>query len=100
MDKTERIDKFIIGLENEKLVKKNLRKYSWLSGSSTQVSSITIWRDSVELQWNSDRRIFDKFIKRIMQKNEDLIAYGYFWKSDGSCPSKIVFKFTEEYKGA
>ena len=100
MTKAERIDKFVSDLENDKLVKKNLYKYSWLSGSSTQVSPIIIWRDCVELQWNSDRRIFDKFIKRIMQKNEDLIAYGYFWKSDGSCPSTITFTFIEEYKEA
>lgn len=100
MGKTERIDKFVIDLENEKLVKKNLYKYSWLSGSSTQVSPITIWRNRVELQWDSDRRIFDKFIKRIVKENEDLIAYGSFWKSDGSCPSTITFRFREEYKGA
>ena len=92
----DRINEFIEQLKNDKIVKKNLYAYSWLSGCSTNVSPITIWRNSVELQWNSDRRIFDKWIKRVVERNSDLIKSGRFWKSDGSCPSTITFWLKEK----
>ena len=69
----ERINKFIDDFKKEKLVQKYLCKYTWLSGSSTTVYPITIWKDYIEIQWSSDKNIFKKFIDRI----EHLKNYPY-----------------------
>lgn len=92
------IDSFIDKFTKEKIVKKNLYEHIWLSGSSTPVYPITIRDYEIEFQWNSNRRIFDKFINRTIEKYKDIFESGYFWKSDGSCPSAIVFKFKDEFK--
>ena len=89
----ERIYKFIEDFKKEKLAQKYLYKYTWLSGSSTTVYPITIYEDSIEIQWESDKNIFGKFIDRIVNNNADLFSKGFFWKSDGSCPSTITFCF-------
>ena len=94
----KRIKQFIEEFKTEEIVKKNLYDYTWLSGSSTTVYPITIWKNEIEIQWKSDKKIFDKFINRIVEKYNDLFKSGYFWKTDGSCPSHIVFTFTDEYK--
>ena len=92
------IDSFIDKFMKEKIVKKNLYEHIWLSGCSTRVYPITIRDDEIEFQWKSDRRIFDKFINRTVEKYKDIFESGYFWKSDGSCPSTITFKFRDEFK--
>lgn len=92
-DKKNRINKFVSDLQKEKLVQKYLCRYTWLSGSSTEVYPITIWNKDITLQWKSDKKIFDRFIERIVKENSDLISRGCFWKSDGSCPSNIIFYF-------
>ena len=97
-EKKKRIYQFIEEFQNEEIVKKNIYGHTWLSGSSTTVRPITIWRNDIEIQWKSNRRVFDKFIKRMVEKYNDLFESGYFWKTDGSCPSRIVFTFTDEYK--
>lgn len=91
----ERIDKFIEDFKREKLTQKYLYKYTWLSGSSTTVYPITICEDSIEIQWKSDKNIFEKFINRIVKTNTDIFSKGFFWKSDGSCPSTITFCFKQ-----
>jgi len=98
MDKLDRIKQVVAEFQNEKLVKKYLYEHEWLSGSSTVVHPITIWADEVVIQWKSNKNVFEKFIKRIVNKYNDVFEYGYFWKSDGSCPSKLVFCFNDEYK--
>lgn len=94
----ERIQQFIDDLKKEEIVRKNLYGSSWLSGSSTDVYPITIWRDEIVLQWQSDRNIYNKFIQRMVDKNSDILKSGYFSKSDGSCPSRIVFRLKENLK--
>ena len=91
----KRIDKCIEDLKKEKLVQKYLYEYTRLSGSSTNVYPITIWKESIVLQWKSDKSIFDKFIQRVVDKNSDIFSDGLFWKSDGSCPSTITFYFKD-----
>ena len=91
----ERVDKFVEDLKKQPIVMKHLCDYTWTSGSSTQVYPITIWQDEVVLQWDCDKNIFDSFINRMVQKYSDLIEWGSFWKSDGSCPSTITFKLKE-----
>ena len=93
MTKEKRIEQFIEEFCAEELAKKYLYDYTWLSGSSTIVYPITIWKNEIEIQWKSDKKIFDKFINRIVGKYNDLFKTGYFRKTDCSCPSVIVFPF-------
>ena len=93
-----RINRFLEELKEEKLTKKYLYSGDWISGSSTIVFPITIWKNSIVLQWKSDKKIFDKFINRLVMRNTDLFDNGVFWKSDGSCPSTIILYFTDKYK--
>lgn len=97
MDRSARIDRFLAGLKKDKVFQHNIEEHAWLSGAATTVYPITVGIKDITLQWKSDRQIFDKFIKRIETKNSDLIKYGYFYKSDGSCPSSIVFMLTDTY---
>ena len=90
-NKDEKIKEFIDKLKAESLVSKYLYKQPWVSGSTTTVNPIMVWANQIELQWNSDKRIFGKFIRRIVNANSDIISSGTFWKSDGSCPSTIIF---------
>lgn len=96
MDINYKIQQFIKEFTKEKLVKKYLYSRTWLSGSSTTVYPITVWKREIVCQWKSDKRIFDTFINRIVEKHSDLFNYGYFYKTDGSCPSALIFRFKEE----
>lgn len=91
-----KMEQFIEEIKKEKLVQKYLCKHIWTSGSSTEVYPIIIWQNEIELQWNSDKSIFDKFINKMVEKHKDIIEYGMFWKSDGSCPSRIIFGLKKE----
>lgn len=46
----ERIQQFLNELKKDKIVKKNLYPYSWLSGSSTEVMPITVIPKEIILQ--------------------------------------------------
>ena len=94
------VRKFVEELKAEEMVKKHLYKFTWLSGSSTTVYPISIYYESfptsaVVLQWDSDERC-TKFINKIVKKYSDILERGYFWKSDGSCPSTITFWLKEK----
>ncbi len=90
-----KVTQFIEYLKAQELVKKYLYNDCWLSGSSTTVHPITIFEKSkqIVLQWESDKRIFGKFIERVKKENPEFIIDGKFWKSDGSCPSTITFYY-------
>ena len=92
MNREKRISQFVVDFQNNRLVKKYLCTNTWLSGSSTIVYPIMVRKDEITFQWNSDKRIFDKFISRTVEKYNNLFKSGCFWKSDGSCPSTITFK--------
>lgn len=87
---------FIAALKREPLVKKYLSKTPWLSGGSTWVFPITVSKRTVELQWESDKAIFRKFIERVVREHGDVVEAGYFRRGDGSCPSTIVFVLTQK----
>ena len=95
MNREERISQFVIDFQNDRLVKKYLCTNTWVSGSSTTVYPIMVRKNEIIFQWNSDKRIFDQFINRTVERYKDLLEAGYFWKSDGSCPSTITFKVKE-----
>lgn len=92
MNREKRISQFVVNFQNDRLVKKYLCANTWLSGSSTTVCPIMVRKNEIIFQWNSDKKIFDKFISRTVEKYNDLLEAGCFWKSDGSCPSTITFK--------
>ena len=98
MNKQDRIQQFINEFQMENLAKKYLHKWIWTSGSCTYVYPIMVWKDNITIQWDCDKRIFDKFINRIVKKYNDLFESGYFWKTDGSCPSTITFIFKEKLR--
>lgn len=96
----EMVRKFTEELKKEEMVKENLYEHIWISGSSTKVYPITIWVESfatseVVLQWKGDRKC-NVFINKIVKKYNDILEDGYFWKSDGSCPSTITFRLKEK----
>ena len=96
MDRKDRIQQFINEFQTENLAKKYLYKGTWISGSCTTVYPIMIWKNDITIQWNCNKAIFDKFINRIAEKYNDIFEYGYFWKTDGSCPSTITFRLKED----
>ena len=71
------------------LCKKNLYPYTWLSGASTNVYPIEVYKpeNRITLQWWSDRNC-PAFIRWI--ESFDIVDKAQFWKSDGSCPSTIA----------
>lgn len=98
----EIIHQFIEKLNKEPLIKKNLCKCAWLSGSSTYVHPIEIrirpsenLADEVILQWESDR-CCDKFIQRIVKSYPNVLKKGHFCRSGGSCPNTIVLYLKEK----
>lgn len=95
MNKYDLVDE----LKEDKLIKKYLYKYTWLSGSSTTVYPIMCWEQDgfikeITIQLDADKNVFNKLIERYKNKYNN-IDYAYFDKSDGSCPSKLVFKIKE-----
>lgn len=88
------INNIITEIKNDKMFSKYIEENKWLSGSSTTVYPITISEISKQItfQLNTDKRIFNKFIERICKKY-DKLKRGYFWKSDGICPSTITFYY-------
>lgn len=95
MPSDSRIQTFLSDFKKEPLTQKYLYPHTWLSGSTTQVPPIAIEKRSIRFQWDSSKRIFNKFIKRIVAENADMFSDGLFWKSDGSCPSTITFYFKD-----
>ena len=81
---------------SEKTINKHVRKYSWISGSSTEVRPITIWKESVCVQLDTTRAVFQKAIDRVVEKNKTLFKSGSFCKNDGSCPATITFYLTKD----
>lgn len=91
------INSFVNKLIREKIVLKYLCPFKRLSGSSTIVHPITVTKNKLILQWESDKKIFDKFIQRMVKEYNHMFESGHFWKSDGSCPSTITFNLKEEF---
>lgn len=87
-------------IKQDKLINKYLYQHTWLSGSSTYVYPIEIWKNKddsireIRIQINAKRNCFRKLIERYQNKYQD-IKYAYFTKNDDSCPSELVFKFKE-----
>lgn len=79
----ERRKSFIKDLQADSFVQKNAYK-------------IQDCQQDLEIAWKSNRSC-DKWIEKQIAKQGDLIQYGYFKKSDGSCPNRIVFRYNKAY---
>lgn len=77
----------------DKMIQRYIYNGTWTSGSTTVVYPITLWVESGEIvvQLRNHKNVFGKLIERIKEASNGLITNGYFWKSDGSCPSTIKF---------
>lgn len=90
------IDSIVKEIREDRMFNKYILNHTWTSGSSTVVYPVMINHISKEVifQINTDKKIFDKFILRVCNKYKS-IKSGYFWKSDGSCPSYVKFNYTD-----
>ena len=83
------LDKIAKELQEEPLIKKYMLDHTWTSGSSTTVYPIMRWKESVDVQLNTDRNVFKNLLKRYEDKYN---IYAYFVKNDGSCPPELRFR--------
>lgn len=74
-------------------------KEPWLSGCSTWVNPIQVWKHSVNIQLDSKKRdkrraaIFRSLFRKLNNMFPKITAG--FWKSDGSCPSEYIIRFND-----
>lgn len=85
-----RLEELLINIEQSSVIQKYMTGFQ--SGATYQLP-ITHWVESkeIEVMVESDRNVFNKFIKKICDKYKDIIKEGYYWKTDGSCPNRIYF---------
>lgn len=79
-------------LKNSAFVKEHIVEHTRLSGSNTTVYPIQEWIDGINIQWKTNKPC-QKWIDDVKKNFDGLIAYGSFWKTDGSCPSVIHFQY-------
>lgn len=83
----------LAALKAEQIINKYMYKNTWLSGSSTTVYPITFWKNEVEIQLNTKKNLFEKFIDRFVEQHGDLVISGSFCKMDDSCPATLTFYY-------
>jgi hypothetical protein len=77
-------------------IQKHTISYTWYAGSSIEVYPIDINPTSVEVYVDSGKRnYYSNAIPSIVNSNADLFCKGWFHPSDGSCPSYIVFTYSD-----
>lgn len=88
------IDKII----KEPLIQKYMYEHTRLSGGNTIVSPITIYKNCTENTIEVRVQIKTKinYFKGLLGKytKYDNYLYGWFDKTDNSCPSVLILKFT------
>ena len=88
------IEVFLDWLQNQGIVQQQLYDITWISGSSTTVYPITVCQSCVEIQWKEDNEP-KALIDSATALFTDIISYGVFSKTDGSCPSTVHFQLKE-----
>lgn len=95
--KENNIYKIVNELEKETLIQKYKYKHIWLSGSSTQVYPIMIYKNNTEntIEIRIQIRVKRNYFKGLLDKYKKYDNYlcGWFDKTDSSCPSVLVLKF-------
>lgn len=73
---------------------KRIYDYTWLSGCSTEVYPIEIYRDYLEVQVNTkDKRHFSQKGLDSVVKSFPNLKSARFCKYDGSCPNSLRFYY-------
>lgn len=96
VEREGRINAFIENFKQNNFVEKNACLFGYLSGSSTQVAPINVYKSTIEVLWHSNRTC-KKFIAHVVEENKDLLVYGRYWRSDGSCPNRLIFYLQPQY---
>ena len=92
----ELVDEYVHLIIDLPEVKKYLLDHTWISGSSTEVSPITVCQHDIEIQWDNDKEP-TKLIEELEEigKKMNIVKYVGFSKTDGSCPSYIYIELTQ-----
>ena len=95
----KKLPKILEDMQKDILIQKYLYQFTWLSGCNTKVYPISAHykNDKIKdiiIQLKTDKNYFNKLLERYKKKYKS-IEYCYFSKSDGSCPSQLVFIFKE-----
>ena len=92
--------KIVEELKKEILIQKYIYKYTWLSGSSTTVYPITIYKNNREntftitIQIETKKNYFKNLLDKYKNKYKNCL-YGYFNRTDNTCPSELVLVFNK-----
>ena len=95
------INKMCETIRTSSFFERYAKKEPWMSGSSTMVKPIQVWKHSVNIQLDArkcDKGRSDSFrsLFRRLKKMFPKITAG-FWKSDGSCPSEYIIRFNDSF---
>lgn len=84
-------------------------KYTWISGSSTEVYPITVWASDIIVQLDNkvkraDGKSFNKRYYKILERtrnaiadrHQDVVKYACLCVNDDSCPATMTFGFINE----
>ena len=85
------IEAFLDWLLKQDIVQQQLYDTTLISGSNTTVFPITVCQNSIEVQWKLDTEP-KWLLSAATGLFSDIILYAIFSKSDGSCPSKLIFQ--------
>lgn len=82
-------EKVVDFIKNSKTIQKYIYPYSWVSGCSTMVHPIMIFKNSIEVQLNSDAR--KNYLRKVMTELSamDGVCDVRFNPYDGSCPKTL-----------
>ena len=85
-------------------------KYTWISGSSTEVYPIEVGPRDICIQLDRkvekrDGKSFNKRYEKILERtmnaiadrHQDVVKYAYLGAQDDSCPSCMWFKYKDEF---
>ncbi len=94
----------------DKTIEKYRCKYTWISGSSTEVYPISVGPRDIEIQLDcrvkkTDGKSFNKRYEKILERamnaiadrHQNAVAYTYLDEMDDSCPAVMTFKYKYEF---
>lgn len=78
---------------SDKLIRKYIYPYAWMSGSSTIVYPVSVWTESKQIIVQVKRGAWRlrKRLQKMIEDNKEAFKDAYLSKSDGSCPDTIIF---------
>ena len=96
----ELAEEIVAAIRSDKTLAKHIIDYTWISGENTEVHPITVWARTICIQVDTHKNVFEKCIKRIIERYDHLFKDGYFSKNDDSCPAEVEFVYNDEVKAA